>query len=294
MGKQHATLQTVFDALEGRQLTSTRWRDLRSAVTRAAKLLGDAPARIALDLPDLSKRLAAISPVAVGLTPKSFSNIRSGELLAAVKASGLKPMQSGGKARLSPDWIALLAKLPKRREGIGLSRLARYASAEGIAPQHIDDAVLESFITAVRQGSLHRKPNDLHRRTAQIWDEVAEQPGLDLRRVTVPSFRPAPKRMDWELLSTQFRQDVDDHLAWCSGSDVFAADGRPRPLSVRTLALRRGQIDAAVSALVTAGGDPSAIKSLADLVSPGALKLILRQRYNAANRMPTAAISPKF
>ena len=60
-------------------------------------------------------------------------------------------MQSGRKASLSPDWTALLAKLPKRREGIGLSRLARHASAEGIAPQHIDDAVLESFITAVRR-----------------------------------------------------------------------------------------------------------------------------------------------
>jgi integrase len=282
-GKQaHGTLQTVLDALEGRQLAPKRRRDLRSAVTRVAKLLGDAPGRIALDLPDLSKRLAAINPVAVGLTPKSFSNIRS-DFLAAVKASGLKPMQSGGKAGLRPDWIALLAKLPKRREGIGLSRLARHASAEGIAPQHIDDAVLESFITAVREGSLHRKPNDLHRRTAQIWNEAAGQPGLDLHLVTVPSFRPAPKRMDWELLPSQFRQDVDDHLAWCSGSDVFAADGRPRPLAARTLALRRGQIHAAVSALVTAGGDPSAIMSLADLVSPGALKLILRQRYNAAN-----------
>ena len=75
----------MLDALEGRELAPNRRRDLRSAVTRVAKLLGDTPTRIALDLQDLSKRLAAINPVAVGLTPKSFSNIRS-DFLAAVKA----------------------------------------------------------------------------------------------------------------------------------------------------------------------------------------------------------------
>jgi integrase len=281
-----ATLQTVLEALAECELAPNRLRDLRSAVTRVAKLLDDAPARIALDLPALGARLAALSPIAVGLTPKSFSNIRS-DFLAAVNASGLKPVRSPAKA-LSPAWRALLAKLPKRREGIGLSRLARYASAQGITPQQIDDPTLEGFITAVREGSLHRKPNDLHRSTAQIWNEVAGQPGLELRIVTVPSFRPAPKRIDWELLSDEFRRSVGDHLAWCSGSDVFAVDGRPRPLAARTLALRRGQIHAAVTALVVAGVEPSAIKSLADLVTPAALKLILRQRYNAANSRANA------
>jgi integrase len=282
-----ATLQTVLDALAERELAPNRLRDLRSAVTRVAKLLGDAPTRIALDLPLLSARLAAISPIAIGLTPKSFSNIRS-DFLAAVRISGLKQVRSPGKAALSPAWSALLAKLPKRREGIGLSRLARHASAQGIAPQQIDDAALAGFITAVREGSLHRKPNDLHRRTAQIWNEAADQPGLNLQKVSVPSFRSAPKRLDWDVLSSQFRRSVDDHLAWCSGSDAFAVDARARPLAARTLNLRRGQIHAAVTALVAAGGGPPEIKSLADLVTPVALEFILRQRHNAAHRRANA------
>jgi integrase len=278
-----ATLQAVLDSLAGRPLAANRRRDLRSAVTRVAKLLAEEPARIALDLPALSAKLARISPVAAGLTPKTFSNIRC-DFLAAVKASGLKPSPSAGRsAAFDPAWIELLAKLPKRREGIGLSRLARHASGEGLAPQDIDDAAIERFINAVRQGSLHRKPNDLHRKVTKIWNEVAAQPGLGLRLVTVASFRPACRRVDWELLPGRFRRSVDEHLAWCSGSDVFAADARPRPLAARTLKLRRGQIHAAVTALVAAGVEPSAIQSLADLVTPAALKLILRQRYEAAN-----------
>ena len=66
------------------ELAPNRLRDLRSAVTWVAKLLGDTSTRIALDLPLLSARLAAINPIAIGLTPKSVSNIRS-NFLAAVR-----------------------------------------------------------------------------------------------------------------------------------------------------------------------------------------------------------------
>jgi integrase len=278
-----ATLKAVLDALEGRRdLAANRLRDLRSAVTRVAKLLNDAPGHIPLELPALSAKLAAINPVAAGLTAKTFSNIRS-DFLAAVSVSGLKQLRSSGKGALSPSWARLLAKLPKRRDGIGLSRLARHASRESIEPHQIDDVALDRFITSVRQSSLHRHPNHLHRTIAKMWNEAARQPGLGLRQVTIPSFRPAPKRINWDLLPVEFRQSVDDHLAWCSGSDVFNVDARPRPLAAGTLKLRRIQIHAAVTALVAAGVNPSAIKSLADLVSPDAFKLILRQRYNAAN-----------
>jgi integrase len=277
------TLQAVLDALEGRRdLSATRLRDLRSAVTRVARLLGAAPSHIPLELPVLGAKLAAINPVAAGFATKTFSNIRS-DFLAAVSASGLKQLRPAGKAALSPGWARLMAKLPKRRDGIGLSRLARHASREGIEPDKIDDVALDRFITAVRQSSLHRHPNHLHRTIAKIWNEAARQPGIGLRQVTIPSFRPAPKRINWDLLPVEFRQSVDDHLAWCSGSDVFNVDARPRPLAAGTLKLRRIQIHAAVTALVAAGIKLSAIKSLADLVSPDAFKLILRQRYNAAN-----------
>ena len=94
--------------------------------------------------------------------------------------------------------------------------------------------------------------------------------------MTVPSYR-SPKRIDWALLPDAFRQDVDTHLSWCAVSDPFAADARPRALAPRSLRLRRDQIHAAVTALVESGIKPSAIRSLADLVSPDHFKRILRQ-----------------
>jgi integrase len=189
-------------------------------------------------------------------------------------------VKSSGKPILSPGWVELFARLSSRRAHIGLSRLARFASTRGIAPHDVNDEVIGELIAAVREQSLCPRPTVLHRQVTQIWNAAARDPALGLRRVTVPPFR-APKRIEWPRLSKAFRQDVEAHLSWCAACDPLAADARPRPLAPRSLGLRRAQIHAAVTALVESGVKPSAIRSLADLVTPDHLKRILRRRLDS-------------
>jgi hypothetical protein len=275
------TLLNVLNAVEGLDaLSATRRRDMRSSIKRVSLLVGDEPARIQLDLPAISAKLATVSPVAARLTSKTFSNIRS-DFIAAVKASGLKPIQRRAGTPLTPAWQKLFEDFSGRRTHLGLSRLARYASANGIEPHEIDDATIEAFIAAVRDGSLHRKPNGLHRTVALIWNEAAEHSEFGLQTVLVPSFRRPAKRIEWTGLTKAFRKDVDKYLTWCGGADVFAADARARALAPQTIKLHRNQVHAAITALVESGVKPTAIKSLADLVSPEHFKRILRRRHEA-------------
>ena len=257
------------------ELSATRLRDLRSAVRRVAALLGNEPAAIAVDMGAIAAGLAAINPVAAGLTSKRMANVRS-DFVAAIKASGVTPLTAAGRSPLSPAWADLFVRLSGRRAHIGLSRLARYASRQGITPADTNDDVLRGFMRTVREGSLHGEPNALHRQVARIWNEVAQSPALGLQQVTVPSFRVRPERIKWPLLPDKFKQDVSEYLGWCGSADPFAPDARPRPLAPRTLELRRDQIHTAVSALVESGTDAAVIRSLADLVTPSHCKNILR------------------
>jgi integrase len=276
--EEPATLAAVLIALEQNvELFGTRLRDLRSAVKRVAHLLDQEPAAVGLDLPEINARLGAINPVAVGMTAKRFTNIRS-DFLAAVKASGAKSSHGGAKRPMSPAWVELFRRLSGRRAHIGLSRLARYASSHAIEPKDINDQVIDTFMTMVREESMHRKPGILHRNVTKIWNEAAQDPTLDLRPVSVPPSRRPPKRVDWQLLNISFQTDVERYLAWCAVSDPFATDARPRPIAKGTLRLRRDYVHAAVTALVASGVKPSAVRTLADLVSPDCFKRILRRR----------------
>jgi integrase len=276
-GAEPMTLATVLAALERPGiLSATRLRDLRSAVRRVADLLGNEPAAIAVDMDAIRGRLGTISPLAVGMTAKRFANVRS-DFLAAVKACGVKP--ETGRKTLSPAWVQLFVRLSGRRGHIGLSRLARHANAHGIGPGEINDDVIAGFIATVRQETLHRHPNKLHRQVTLIWNEAARDPALGLQPVTVASFRGPPTRIDWARLPAEFRQAVQDYLSWCGGSDPFAVDARSRALAPQTLRLRRDQIHAAVSALVECGVKPASIGSLADLVTANNVKSVLRRRF---------------
>jgi integrase len=102
---------------------------------------------------------------------------------------------------------------------------------------------------------------------------------LDLQPVKVPSFRRPAQRIEWALLASTFRKDVDDYLTWCAGVDSFAANARSRALAPQTIRLRKNQIHAAITALVESGATLNAITSLADLVSPENFKRILRRRH---------------
>jgi integrase len=266
----------VLKALNGTSgLTETRLRDLRSAVRRIAGLLGNVPGAIPLAMEKIQAGLSTINPLAVGLSVKRFANIRS-DFQAAVKASRILPVKNGTKSGLSPEWVKLFEALKGRRAHTGLSRLARYASAEGVEPRDINDGVIDRFIAEVRAGSLHQKPNSLHRQVTLIWNEAAAELGLP--SVTVASFRAPQKRIDKSLLPASFIKDRDSYLAWCGVSDPFAADARAKRLAPRTLKLAENQIHAAVTALVKSGVEPKRIRSLADLVTVDNLKSILRQR----------------
>jgi hypothetical protein len=275
------TLWDVRDAVQKSGLSLGRVRDLSSAVSCFCGLINSRPDATPLDLAAIGERLSAVNPVAAGISSKRFANIRS-DLFAAIAASGCKPVKPARQSLTGP-WRELEAKLETKRHRIGVSRLARYASGGGMAPADVNDAVIAAFMAWIRENSLHRKPNDLHRQTTVIWNEIADAfPALGLHKVTVPSYRSPPRRIDLALLPKSFRDDMEAYLAWCANTDPFAAGARPRPLASTTIALRSAEIHAAVTALVESGALPHARHSAGrarardpDLHAPAHTELVL-------------------
>ena len=157
---------------------------MRSAILTYARLKGQPAAAIALDLAAIRTTLDSMVAAQAGVSRKRWSNLRS-DLGTAIAASGLWPMVRTANVKLDESWARLLAPadLSVRH---ALSRLVRWASLRGIAPEAIDDRAMDRFIAELDTATLTRKLSELPRSVALAWNAlVALHSGDGLRPVSV-------------------------------------------------------------------------------------------------------------
>ena len=244
-----ATLQSVLDRLAtDNSISETRKRDLRSSVHSFAKLTEQPPAAIPLDLASIRRTLDSMVPARAQISPKRWANLRS-DLAAAIRASELRPMLKTADLALDPIWSRVLATAGRRIRH-GLSRFCRWASQHRIRPEEVDNGTIERFVADLDEATLVRRLHFMPATVARMWNAlVAVQKGAGLRRVAVPTTRPAP------------------------------TGARAKALAPQTLHLRRDHIHSAVSAAVAAGIPVAQFTALASLLERDTFRALLRHRW---------------
>lgn len=282
-----ATLQTVLDRLAGNcGLSDTRKRDLRSAVIGFARLAGQPPSAIPLDLAEIRRTLAGTMPTRAKVSAKRLANVRS-DLAAAIAASGLRPMLTTAKLGLDPVWTAVVASA-NRQVRYGLSRFARWASLRQIPPEAVDLGSINRFVAELAEATLAPHLRHMPHSVAKAWNALASEAGAGLRPVAVPSTRPAPSGISWHQLPASFRADVEGWLDWAAVPDPLAEGARSRALAPQTLRLRKAHIVSAVSAAVAAGIPLENFTSLASLLDRETFRSVLRHRWRQDGCVLTA------
>ena len=277
------TFARLVETVRGCRLSTTRKRDLVSAVNRYLHVTGLHAASASVCVSDIRETLEKIEPAKFHLSPKSWSNLKS-NLLAAIELAKIGPVLKTSKVQLSETWAALLREINDRRTREGLSRFMRFCSLNEIEPAHVDGIVLDAFEAALSSSSFARHVQAIKRDVATLWNRLCDRlPDRKLRSLVVLSRRAKPKRVSLESLPCSFAADLRAHLDWAALIDPFSEEARRRPLAPRSLRLREQYVLSAVTALVKSGTDPQSIRSLADLIIPVSFKAILRQRLENPN-----------
>ena len=232
-----------------------------------------------------------------GVSRGRWSNILS-LTRGALKRAGLTTIAGRSTEPMAPEWRELFRYINHRRIREGLSRFARYCSALGISPSVVDDVIAASFLEALENDGLIRKPRQVHRTMCVSWNRAVHTIStVPLSQLTVPQYKPAYS-LPWDVFLPGLRHEVENYLARLSGEDLLAdVDFRPlRPASIRSY---DRLFRAFLSALVHRGHGIESLQSLADVVAVETVKDGLRffieraggkgtkQTYNIA-RMLTA------
>jgi hypothetical protein len=272
------TLQTVLDCLSANPgLTTSRKRDLRSAVTSFARLMDQPPAAIPMDLAAIRQSLDRMVPARAKISPKRWANIRS-DLAVAIDASGLQPMLKTAGVELDGAWRQLMDEAPPWIRH-GVSRLARWSSLRAIVPAAIDDSIIERFVAELHSGTLVRNLRYRFGLVCRAWNALVAQHPTKLRAVTVKPNTRVLKRIPWAQFPAPLRRNVEDYLDWAAVPDPLDEAARARALSPRTLRLQRQHIYSAANAAVAAGIRIEQITSLSILVQPEAFRAVLRRLW---------------
>ena len=153
------TLADVVAAVQTADLPKQRRQEITSALRTAARAIGKPLERVPAEPRRLQALLSEVSPIALGLSPGRWANVRS---LIRAGLALVQPMMPGRHITpLSPGWKTLWRQLP-RKIRLPLSRFARFCSVRSIEPEGVTEAIVDSVSRISRRQS-------------------AEEPGQDIR-----------------------------------------------------------------------------------------------------------------
>lgn len=283
------TLSDVVARIEADQrLSPVRRRDLISAVRRVARWLDRPVDQVPVDVRGLARELDALHPRTLGVSGKSFANVKSGLAAALNIARGGMPR----RRRLSPEWRVLYHALPQtggsRHQ---LSRFVGYCSEAAILPGAVDDNTIRGFRDHLDRCVGIADPANIARRAIVSWNKAGHAiAGWPVTQLTLPAHRKPRFRVRPEDLTVTLAADLDAYIAWKSGTDPLDDTAPTRPWKLGTQRRVRTDLEIMLACYRDRGHDLASLHGLADLIGPEVVKEVLRHRLDRNDGNPDSTV----
>lgn len=242
-------------------------RDLTSAVTTAARMLGLPPAAVPCDIVWLNQRLFDRPPAAYGMSTGRHRNVLSG-LRAVLRRMGLHAEQGYGAIGLSEGWLAFMAPIHNKAQRACLAQLGRFCSECGIEWAGADADVFAAWAEQDSHTRLGRRASRRGKLVAIAYNLAAAAASGGSRQLRVPARRQAYTFSDAAHQSSYLEDRARFEQRLSGTRRSLLGDGPSRPLRPTSVQARLFSLRQAVAALVHLGVPIDTFTSLRNLVDP--------------------------
>ena len=291
MADDQMTLADVLEKIAADVvLDPQRRRNLCSAIRALGKLMNRGLSYLPAHPGYYRKMFKGLHPEHCGLSKSRIANIKS-DLLFALKYAGCIQGVRTYMAPLAGEWALLWQEAAcVGKQCRYVSRFMHYCSAQGIAPEAVDDAVSEQLKQALVDESFVGDPVRTHKGILRTWNKLVDQvPGWPQVMLTI-----ANDRNDYTIPLDRFpqslRDEVDALVEHWQTEDLLDDTGLDKPLKPRTIKARLYRLRQIVSALVLEGRNIEDILSLAQIVEIDAAKIVLRFYLERAGGNTTSQV----
>jgi integrase len=288
------TFATVIEMLDAdANLDVVRQRDLVSGLRRVAKALGRSPKDTFAEPAWLQPRISKVAPAAFGLTTKSWQNAVS-DARSALAHIGIVKRRIHHARNLSVAWQALWDEISALRDhnlNAGHGRFIHFLSNLAVDPAEVTQAHSESFLEALTQEEISKKPNVSWRTAVNAWNKAAKKiPGWPMRVLALPQ-RENLIRLPDSALPPAFLDDLAALMKRLTHLDLLADEGPTRPLAAATTKQRISMLKRFVSELIHSGVPLSDIDSVAAICAPDMAERGLRAMVQRNNNKTGVVIA---
>lgn len=244
-------------------------RDLMSAVSRTANMIGRNASELPCDVRILRAHLLKVHPAQHGLTAKSLSNVKA-SLSRALTLAGVLPTPRPRRDR-SAAWVDFLASADAPHQAFGLSRFVSFCGQNDIQPADVDDTVLGAYERHLDATLLTNDPRKVLRETVITWNCIVSRANLPFERLSTPPAR-RRKSAPLERYSPAFLADLAAYKDRLSHADPIADDGPSKPLRPTSIRNVEAHVRQYLDALTATGQPTETFEGLHDLVAPARVK----------------------
>jgi integrase len=243
-------------------------RQVAKALDRPLELV---PARwTALRLP-----VSRLHHLALGMTAKTLANHKANTRAALAWLSGAMDQPTRG-APLIPPWQRLRDLVSDRGMRARLYGMMRFASAKGVEPEQVDDALVQAYLTYRAETTALAAGVAAQRSLARTWNRCVREIGhWPQQRLTEPDLPSRSSGPEWDDFPEGLRGDLESYLDRLMRIRRTPSGKRVKPCKASTIRTRRAELVAFVRKAVAIGIPLADLNCLSALLAPALVKRVL-------------------
>jgi hypothetical protein len=220
----------------------------------------------------------------LGIEAKTLANHRSNCKAALAWFSGSAHVSTRG-VPLSPAWAVLHQKLDVHLHRTTLAAFMRYCSGAGIAPEDVDEAVVDRYMAYRAENTRLKIGIATRRALARSWNACAlDVPGWPGTILIEPPLAASGIRL--EDFPEELRQDIETHIGGLATLRRDDRGKRRRPCKPSTIRTRRAELLAFVRKAVECGYPLATLTSFKMLLAPPIVEAVIDNYWQQNGEVP--------
>jgi integrase len=187
---------------------------------------------------------------------------------------------------LDPEWKMLRRHLTDQSRLAKLSGLIRYSSLKGVAPDQVDEAVVDAYMAYRTETTALAVDVKARRAIARAWNASRNIDGWPQQQLIEPPLKPKEGPRWKEDFPPPLQAEVDAHLEFLKTHRRGPSGKHLRPCKASTLRTRRNDLISYAKKVVRLGIPIESLTSLSVLLDPEVVDRVLDKEWEQNGEEP--------